>query len=138
MNKPTFAMKGINPEMLLTMQKVKSTPNGFGYAVSQQIQFNVNIEAPPGNAIFVSPGNDGVIDIALTSQHAIEDAWPVFPVSADHFSGPRLDVATLISNDRKSVTFSVRTGDSGKLVFTTEFVLQFTPARKEGEISEYQ
>ncbi|MGY4663207.1 hypothetical protein ACVWZ9_004001 [Pseudomonas chlororaphis] len=130
MNSPTFTMKGYNPDMKdLTVEVKRSTSDGFGYALSQAIQFNVNTTAPPNGAIFVDPNNNGVITIELTSKHVIDDAWALFPISAEPISAIRLDIARSIAEDRKSVTFNIRTGDPGALIFTTQFVLQFAPPR---------
>ncbi|MGY4817997.1 hypothetical protein ACVNP3_18870 [Pseudomonas chlororaphis subsp. piscium] len=129
MKRPTFTMKGYSPETPpLSIQVKTCTEEGFGYAESEAIQFNVNIPTPPSGAIFVDPNNDGIIEIALTSEHKIEDAWAIFPLSAEPISALRYEIAKSISDNGKSATFHTRTGDPGKLIFTTKFVLQFAPS----------
>ncbi|NBF06835.1 hypothetical protein GV819_31670 [Pseudomonas sp. Fl5BN2] len=128
MSDPTFSISAWNPEVSgLTMGKMKCSPEGVGYALTEAMQFNVNVTAPPSGAFFVNPGNHGVVKIVLSSEHQIDDAWPIFPLSAEVISAVRLDIATEISTDRKTVQFDVRTGDSTGLIFTTAFVIQFSP-----------
>ncbi len=128
MSSPTLTMRGYNPDTQITMKIKRSTPEGFGYALSEGVQFNVNMQVPPSGAIFVDASNNGVVEIAVTSEHTIDDAWALFPLSAEPIFAPHLEIATFISTDKKSVTFNVRTADSGALIFTTAFLVQFAPA----------
>ncbi|SDD58266.1 hypothetical protein SAMN05216345_111136 [Cupriavidus sp. YR651] len=124
---PTMTISGHNPEISLTLEKTVPTSNGFGYAVTQAVQFNVNQDAPAGSALFVDPNNNAVVQVTLTSDHVFTDAWALFPSSVDQSGAPRVEIVTAIEPNGKVAIFTMRTGDPWPVVLVTAFVLQFAP-----------
>lgn len=103
---PTFKTKCYNPEVQVTVTDNGMGNLGLGEAVSQTIQFNVNI--PPGQGvIFVDPNNLGILQVTIEEGYRIVDgrAEPdVNNVSSDNsdFQPPRPAATAIIGATRIS------------------------------------